>query len=143
MSLRGSSAASSSNWPHSRLAIGSSTSEPSTMMRWCSSRAATWSSIDPDGSPATLVASCGLMTTTMRPESVAHQRNLLSAEVPYGAGYSVMYTGTPTLEVSAASPTPLTTWSIVPALRLTVMMWCSFTPGRLGTSNPFSVWIDG
>ena len=47
------------------------------------------------------------------------------------------------LLVSAASPMPLTTWSIVPALRLTVMMWCSWTPGVSGTSKPFSVWIDG
>ena len=23
------------------------------------------------------------------------------------------------------------------------MMWCSWTPARCGTSNPFSVWIDG
>jgi len=47
MSLRGSSADSSSNWPHSRLATWSSTSAPSTMMRWYSSLAATWSSSDP------------------------------------------------------------------------------------------------
>src|SRR3954452_8095968 len=45
--------------------------------------------------------------------------------------------------VVAGAPTPLTTWSMVPALRLTVMMWCRCTPGRFGTSKPFAVWIDG
>ena len=54
-----------------------------------------------------------------------------------------MNTGLPVLELSAGPPTPLTTWSIVPAPRLTVMMWFSRTPGVTGTSKPFSVWIDG
>jgi hypothetical protein len=26
---------------------------------------------------------------------------------------------------------------------VTVIMWCSLTPGVSGTSKPFSVWIDG
>src|ERR1700742_3022517 len=47
MSLRGSSADSSSSWAHSRLAIRSSTSAPSTMMRCWSSRAFSCSSSGP------------------------------------------------------------------------------------------------
>ena len=47
MSLRGSSADSSSSWAQSRFATWSSTSAPSTMMRWYSSRVASWSSSDP------------------------------------------------------------------------------------------------
>ena len=52
-------------------------------------------------------------------------------------------TGLPILVTSAASPTPLTTWSMIPALRFFVMTWCNWTPGVSGTSKPFSVWIDG
>src|SRR6185369_6894663 len=47
MSPRGSSADSSSNWAQSRFAIWSSTSAPSTMMRWYIRRAASWSSSVP------------------------------------------------------------------------------------------------
>src|SRR3954451_8248758 len=85
MSWRGSSAESSSSWAQMRLATASSTSWPSTTMRWCSSRADRWSSKAGPGGSASIRYDEGLVMIVLLRSAHRHARRVQASTVAGGS----------------------------------------------------------